>query len=584
MYSSSKQEQLRQLLNEQYASLQQTFPTDRYHTLLALVRASNKHYLQTQHRNTTYNVSGLQKALSLCFSTENTQVDTSTDALDTWAESTLQTCSSLVEVERILGYCDSGFMRMQQGSNADYNVWVASKKMPTEWREHEDLVEWTNFLKQPYAPEMHTLHAEKASIEQQLAAFGEQWNGQVSSLYKTTRTIDDYYHRLGALYVKSMVSFTTYPASTLLGGCTFAVYRDVLGVLIGLTLKQMDICRDRFIAYFAPIDHFGGNDERVNVPQQALSGKGRDKSVPTGDIALLHNDTLLVETLAATLGLNSATVRLALDAYTLDDENVLYHASTTEVPTPPLIRLDAQHRVVSLVGLFTYPLFFLMRELKRKYSYEYHTASQLREEVFRQDVYALFADKRFVKSAGHVELRGTKGTLTTDVDALIFDRKTGALALFELKSQDPFAYSSQERIRQRDYFYGASKQVVATSEWVKRNGANALLNRLDPAQVKRLKAQNVYIFVLGRYLAHFFDGPPFDARAAWGTWSQVLRLVHGKPFGADGTNPIQSLHNKLTKDTPLALVDKSLAFQEIVIEDKHIYVYPSFEEYRNNKE
>ena len=197
-------------------------------------------------------------------------------------------------------------------------------------------------------------------------------------------------------------------------------------------------------------------------------------------------------------------------------------------------------------------------------------------------MYTLFVDKRFVKSAGHVELRGTKGTLTTDVDALIFDRKTGALALFELKSQDPFAYSSQERIRQRDYFYGASRQVIASSEWVKRNGANALLSRLDSAQVKRLKAQNVFIFVLGRYLAHFFDGPPFDSRAAWGTWSQVLRLVQGKPFGANDTNPIQSLHSKLTKDTPLALADKSLAIEEIGIENKRVYVYPSFEMYRSS--
>ena len=543
MHSSSKQEQLRQLLNEQYASLQQTLPPNRHTALLALVRTSNRHYLQTQHRNTMYYVSSLQKALSLCFSTANIQISTPSNTLDTWADSILQACARLSEAERILGYCETGFMRMQQGNDADYTIWVASKKMPTEWREHEDLVWWTQHLAQTYAPDVGILSSGKAAIQQQLTAFGIQWDGQVSSLYKTTRTIDDYYHCLGALYVKSMVAYATYPASTFIGGCTFAVYRDVLGVLIGLTLKQMDICKD---------------------------------------ISLLHNDTLLIETLAATLGLASATVRLALDAYTLDAENVSYHSSTTEVPTPPLIRLDEQHRVVSLEGLLTYPLFFLMRELKRKYSYEYHTASQVREEMFRQDVYALFADKRFVKSAGHVELRGTKGTLTTDVDALIFDRRTGALALFELKSQDPFAYSPQERIRQRDYFYGASKQVVATNEWVKRNGANALLSRLDSAQVKRLKAQNIYIFVLGRYLAHFFDGTPFDARAAWGTWSQVLRLVHGEPFGANDTHPMQALHNKLTKDTPLALADKSLVLQEIVIENKHIRVYPSFEAYRSS--
>ncbi len=573
MHSSYKQERLRQLLKEQYTSLQQSFPIDRQHTLLALIRASNRHYLETQHHNDSYH--GLQKALSSCFSTENIKVNTSTDTLATWADSILQTCTRLAEIERILGYCDNGFMHMQQGHDADYNVWVASKKMPTEWREHEDLVWLTNFLKQTHAPEMHALLTEKVHIQQQLADFATQWNEQASTLYQTTRTIDDYYHRLGALYVKSMPASTTYPDSTRIGGCPFAVYRDVLGMLIGLALKHVDIYNDRCITSSSVTESPVGTD--VSCPLGLL----------VADEDVIHrslpNDALLIETLATTLALDHATVRLALDAYTLDAENVLYHASTTEVPGPPLIRLDEQHRGVSLVGLLTYPLFFLTRELKRKYASEYHTASQVREEIFRQDVYALFADKRFVKSAGHVELRGTKGTLTTDVDALIFDRKTGALALFELKSQDPFVYSPQERIRQRDYFYGASKQVVASSEWVKRNGANALLSRLDSTQVKRLKAQNVYIFVLGRYLAHFFDGPPFDTRAAWGTWSQVLRLAQGKPFGANDANPIQSLHNKLMKGTPLALADKSLAIQEVEIGNAYIHVYPSFEAYRNSK-
>ena len=204
----------------------------------------------------------------------------------------------------------------------------------------------------------------------------------------------------------------------------------------------------------------------------------------------------------------------------------------------------------------------------------------MHEEVFRQELYELFSDKRFVRSAVRVELRGAKGELTTDVDALIFDRKTGALALFELKSQDPFAYSRQERIRQRDYFYNAGKQVLACVQWLNRNGANALLTRLDAKQVKHLKVQKTYIFVLGRYLAHFFDGPEFDRRAAWGPWPQVLRLVNEAPFGPEEANPIQSLYNKLMKDTPLALARPVLDPREIRIGDRKLYIYPDFQAYR----
>ncbi|GAC1649472.1 MAG: hypothetical protein NVS4B12_18550 [Ktedonobacteraceae bacterium] len=561
---SLKQEQLRQLLNEQHVSLQCTFPSARQSALLALIRASNWYYFEMQYKSTGdplwspvggFYTPGLQKALSLCLSTQNTQTRVSDEALDQWANSTLQACSHLAEAGRILDYCDTGFMRMQQGNDADYNVWIASKKMPTEWREREDIAEWTHFLEQTYAAEMYALSGERTHIQQQLAVFMGQWNGQ--SIYQTIPTIDSYYHRLGTLHIKSLTPYNTYPASATIGGCTFTVYREVLGVLLGLALKQLDVCQIKLNHHPAPL-------LRHSLTQPL-------------------DDTSLIEALTTTLALHPAAVRLALDAYTLDASNISYHSSVSAVPIPPLIRLDEQHRVASFVGLLTDPLFFLTRELKRRYSYEYHTASQLREEIFRQDVYALFADRRFVKSTGRVELRGTKGTLTTDVDALIFDRKTGALALFELKSQDPFAYSHQERLRQRDYFYRASKQVTTLSEWVKRNGANTLLSRLDPAQVKRIKAQNVYIFVLGRYLAHFFDGPPFNSRAAWGTWSQVLRFVNGKAFDTDDANSIQSLFNNLSKNTPLALTDKATPnVQEIEIGNRHIHVYSSFEAYKSS--
>ncbi len=558
MYSPSKQEQLRKLLKEQYAYLQQTFATDRQSALLALTRSLNRHYLETLHHkpnNASLYTLGWQKALSLCFAASPPSLQTSEtdDTLNMWADATLQACGLLVQAERILDYCETGFLRMQQSGDT-FNVWVASKKMPTEWREQEDLSIWTNILTQTYASAMHALQSERTQIQQQLIHAAEQWDGQADDLYITTRTVDDYYHRLGLLHVKSMVPYNTYLASTTIGGCTFAVYRDVLSVLIGLALKHCDLCTILFR------EHSGGI---------------------TPYIALSWDDNKMVETLSTTLAIETTMVRLALDAYTLDAENASYHYSAADGPTPPLIRLDNQHRTWSLAGLLINPLFFLMHELKRKYSYEYHTASQLREDVFRQDVYSLFSDKRFVRSPGHVELRGTKGTLTTDVDALIFDRKTGALALFELKSHDPFAYSRQERMRQRDNFYNASKQVIASTEWVKRNGVNALLERLDPKQVKHLKAHKVYVFVLGRYLAHFFEGLEHDQDVAWGTWAQVLRLVNAKPFGPDDANPIQSLFNKLIKDTPLTLSDKEYDMQEITIGDRRIRVYPSFEAYKN---
>jgi hypothetical protein len=565
MSSLSKSEQLRQLIDEQQERIHQTFPTNTASAIVALICAQDWRYLtlqETLNATTKHNPylysSGWHKALQLCFGNADESpygsliVPDST--LDAWADQVLPECDRLSEGEQVLAHCETGFMRMQQGGQQDFYAWIASKKMPTEWREREDLAWWTNALAKTYEREMQELAVEKVSIQQQLDAFAGQWQTDMA-VYRTTHEIDDYYRRLGMLRVKSMACHFLYPPQTLIGGCTVELYRNVLSILIGWALKHLDLCR----AYVM---------QHPSRPLRALLAP-----------PLAAAD--LVEALSETLKVESATIRRVIDAYSLSHENVSSHFSVAGTPAPPLLRLDEQHLAWSLTGLLSEPFLFLTRELKRQYSSEYHTASHQHEEVFRRDLYHLFSDKRFVRSAGSVELRGVQGDLTTDVDALIFDRKTGALALFELKSQDPFAYSRQERIRQRDYFYSAGKQVVVCVQWLNRNGANALLTRLDPKLVKRLKVQKTYIFVLGRYLAHFFDGPEFDRRAAWGTWPQVLRLVNGVSFGAEDANPIQSLYTKLMKDTPLTPSGPVSDVQEITIGESKVSIFPDFQTYKS---
>src|SRR5947209_6374815 len=539
MSSLSKQEQLCQLIDEQQERIRRTFPAQRGRAVVALTSARDWRSLKLQdtlnavtktataHNSYLYS-SGWHKALQFCFgnAAESPYVSplVTDSTLDAWADQVLLECDRLTAGEQVLAHCETGFMRMQQAGQKNFSVWIASKKMPTEWREREDIAWWTNALAKTYEREMQELSVEKVSIQQQLDAFASQWQAD-GTVYRTTREIDDYYSRLGMVRVKSMACHFLYPAQTLIGGCTVELYRNVLAVLIGLALKHLDLCRAWIV-------------QHPSCTLRAL-------------LATPHAADALIEALSETLAVERAAIRRIVEAYSLAHENVSYHCSAAGTPAPPLLQLDEQHLVWSLTGLLGEPFLFLARELKRRYSYEYHTAAHVHEEGFRRDLYQLFADKRFVKSADSIELRGVQGDLTTDVDALIFDRKTATLALFELKSQDLFAYSRQERIRQRDYFYNAGKQVLACVQWLSRNGANALLTRLDPKLVKRLKVQKTYIFVLGRYLAHFFDGPEFDQRAAWGTWPQVLRLVNATSFGAEDANPIQGLYNKLLKDTPL---------------------------------
>ena len=174
------------------------------------------------------------------------------------------------------------------------------------------------------------------------------------------------------------------------------------------------------------------------------------------------------------------------------------------------------------------------------------------------------------------------GTARTDLDALIFDRKSGTLGIFELKAQDPFARSVEERQRQRDNFYHANRQVSAALEWVQRRGADDLLVRFSERTAKQYRVQKVHAFVLGRYLAHFDDGPEPDRRAAWGSWPQVLQLVGLERFGPNDRNPLGSLFSRLHDASPP--IAPAPVAETIAIGSLRLQVFPSFAALRADSE
>jgi hypothetical protein len=347
---------------------------------------------------------------------------------------------------------------------------------------------------------------------------------------------------LADVRLKMMAYQLGYPPDAAIGGCTVQTYRDVLGWLIGWVLRA----RDR------------------------------------GEAAAPRSEHSLVAAIASDLAVDPAVGGQAVAAFTLDRESAAYHAAVPGVAAAPLVRFAPDRFVWSIHGLTTEPLLFLTRELRRRDGREYHNAAHLREVVFRQELYALFQDKRFVTSAGRIQLRRDGGDLRTDVDAVVFDRKTGTLGVFELKSQDPFARSTAELARQRDNVLYANRQVSGVLDWLKRHGADELLGRVDARTAKTFRVQKVYPFVLGRYLAHFGDGPEPDRRAAWGTWPQLLRLLDGQPFRATDANPLASLFARLARDAPLVRppADGTRPPREIALGAARLVVYPSYAAYQ----
>jgi hypothetical protein len=470
---------------------------------------------------------GGNAALQFCLESTG---DTSTaapastdDGPDAWAERFHSACGGLAEAELVLAHCKSGFMRLAGDGGETFDAWIATKRVPASWREREDYDWWSSWLARRHEPELRALEAGRPGADRNDSASGE------------------FYRRMAIVHLQMMPYQLDYPPDTEIGGCTVQTWYDVLAQLIELALRAQDL----------------------------------------GEGPLPQSERSLVATIASALAADPATVVQALAGFTLDREGAAWHAAVPGVAAAPLIRTGPDRIVLSLHGLTTDPLLFLTRELRRRDAQEYHNHAFLRERAFRQDLYGIYENKRFVTSSGRIELRKNDGNIRTDIDAAIFDRKTGTLGVFELKSQDPFARSAAELTRQRDSVLFANRQVSGVLAWLNRSGAaDDLLGRVDRQTAKRFRVRKVYPFVLGRYLAHFGDGMEPDSRASWGTWPQLLRLVDETPIRPNGANPIASLFTRLAKESPLVRIPAGDARREITIGGARLVVHPSYAAYQ----
>jgi hypothetical protein len=86
----------------------------------------------------------------------------------------------------------------------------------------------------------------------------------------------------------------------------------------------------------------------------------------------------------------------------------------------------------------------MLHQLRRCYRSDWDFAVNGREQRFRDELYALLGkpSRRALDSNINLKLGGKR---VTDIDAAVWDTKTGTLGLFQLKWQDLFGNSMRQR-------------------------------------------------------------------------------------------------------------------------------------------
>jgi len=155
-----------------------------------------------------------------------------------------------------------------------------------------------------------------------------------------------------------------------------------------------------------------------------------------------------------------------------------------------------------------------------------HAVAADREEWMREQLYGMFGGKRYIRFPGNLKLR-SGGAVLTDIDAIIYDRLTGDVGLFQLKWQD---YSTNDVRQLRSKAANLSAELVDWSgkvkSWIEKNGASALDKSLRLKQKRHEAARGVLLFAISRssVRTHGYGVKTEAPDLAMAVWPQFVRV------------------------------------------------------------
>ena len=143
----------------------------------------------------------------------------------------------------------------------------------------------------------------------------------------------------------------------------------------------------------------------------------------------------------------------------------------------------------------------------------------------REHLYWMFGGKRYIRFPGNLKLR-RDGVVLTDIDAIIYDKQTGDVGLFQLKWQD---YSTNDVRQLRSKAANLSAELVDWSgkvkSWLDENGVSALDKSLRLRQKRGEAAMSALLFAISRSSVRTQGyGVKTEAPGlAMATWPQFVR-------------------------------------------------------------
>jgi len=442
------------------------------------------------------------------------------------SDESLRLAGKLASVQQLVQHCKSDLLDISEITPNHFQVKHKHKDTAVEYLENMSLRHYyKSIYKQIAGPVLKQLRKKEAGVLLEMKPLVTRKFTHFIT-YGTTPEIDRYFDKMAYANLITSQLYDMFEGTAIFGGITYEKYIRVLQSLIGTGLKHLSYCGILIQRY-----------PEMNFRNIAC---------------IWYNLEELIPQYADYLGYTENEIRQIFDCFTVSADNIDFHVTNQKSFSPIFIRVSPTHVMRSVYGSQHKPLMFLLRELKRRFLKDYDNNTD-REKIFRQQLYNLIFQRSVFKNKLLTTDRGViiniEG-MRTDIDAAVYDTKTKNLALFQLKWQDLFAHDWKDRRNKLKEFKKAELWVEKMKKWSSTRTAKDILSALH--LLKRIPngafdINNIYIFVLNRYNAHFTGFKP-NEDAAWASWYLLQEVAEtGKEKMKD---PLQELHTNIKNNSP----------------------------------
>ncbi|CAO3402374.1 hypothetical protein [Azospirillum palustre] len=421
------------------------------------------------------------------------KISLTTPQLREWSAAALYYCGRANYLLRLLSMCRYGLAELKKDRKDRFCFQVTNDQ--GEYADLEAHRWFDSAVREGYAIRQASQPETDNWVHERL----EKYVGLVEDhyiRYESDIELEEYFTDRAAEMAAAWPEHDMFPDDATFGGQPFSMYRRLGLIEVGRALKHIAFC---------------------------WTLKSRHPEVVLDDIyTQCFPLNRLEDERALALGLEPNEVRQLMEIYTLDRSKLADFNRRNEIPAGLYLRLCQTHRLLPLQAALANPFPFMARELRRLYSKDWDRAVDGREKLFRDELRHIFGEPKFHVMPSQCKIRAGGDQIRTDIDAVVLDRTTGALGLFQLKWQDPFGKSLKERdSKRKNLEREASRWVPAMTDWIAGRGARDVARDLG---LRSDRDGPVLLFFLGRNAIRFTNEAELDPRVAWGTWHQLLRM------------------------------------------------------------